>query len=133
MDLPRAARARGSRGTHAAALCRAGEARRDESRVVSGDAMTGTRDEGRGTSSGGRSSPIPRPSSLFGDPYDLVIVGAGIYGAFAAWDAALRGLRVALIDRGDFGGETSANSLKIVHGGLRHLQSADLTRVREGV
>ena len=60
--------------------------------------------------------------------FDLVIIGAGIHGAFAAWDAALRGHRVALIDRGDFGGETSSNSMKIAHGGLRYLQHADVTR-----
>ena len=82
-------------------------------------------------------SPLPTPGSrvahLARDSYDIVVIGGGAYGAFAAWDAALRGLRVALVERGDFGGETSANSLKIVHGGLRHLQSADLARVREGV
>ena len=65
--------------------------------------------------------------------YDVVVVGAGIYGAVTAWDAALRGLSVALIDRGDFGGKTSANSLKIVHGGLRYLQNLDFKRVRESV
>jgi glycerol-3-phosphate dehydrogenase len=63
--------------------------------------------------------------------FDLVVVGAGVHGAFAAWDAALRGLSVALIDRGDFGGATSANSLRIVHGGLRYLQRMDVARARE--
>ena len=65
--------------------------------------------------------------------YDLLIVGAGIYGAAAAWDATLRGLSVALIDKGDFGGATSSNSLKIVHGGLRYLQQLDLKRMRESI
>ncbi len=65
--------------------------------------------------------------------YDLLVIGAGIYGACAAWDAALRGLSVALIDRGDFGGATSQNSQKIIHGGLRYLQQADLVRVRESI
>ena len=65
--------------------------------------------------------------------YDVLIVGAGIYGATAAWDAALRGLSVALIDKGDFGGATSANSLKIVHGGLRYLQTLDVERMRESI
>jgi glycerol-3-phosphate dehydrogenase len=46
------------------------------------------------------------------------------------WDATLRGLSAALIERGDFGQETSANSLKTVHGGLRYLQDADVTLVR---
>jgi glycerol-3-phosphate dehydrogenase len=71
--------------------------------------------------------------ALTAERYDVAVVGAGVYGAFVAWDAALRGLRVALVDRGDFGGGTSANSLKLVHGGLRYLQSADLRRMRESV
>jgi glycerol-3-phosphate dehydrogenase len=68
---------------------------------------------------------------LTGREFDLVIVGGGICGAAAAWDATQRGLSVALLDRGDFGGETSANSLKVVHGGIRYLQHLDLARVRE--
>ena len=68
---------------------------------------------------------------LAGREFDLVIVGGGICGAAAAWDATQRGLSVALLDRGDFGGETSANSLKVVHGGIRYLQHLDLARVRE--
>ena len=59
------------------------------------------------------------------------MVGGGITGAAAAWDAALRGLRVALVEAGDFGGATSWNSLKTIHGGLRHLQRADLASVLE--
>ena len=59
--------------------------------------------------------------------------GAGIYGACVAWDAALRGLRVALVEQGDFGQETSANSLRTVHGGLRYLQHADFRRMRESI
>jgi len=62
--------------------------------------------------------------------FDLLIVGGGIHGAWVAWDAALRGLSVALIDRGDFGHATSANSLKTVHGGLRYLRDGDLGLVR---
>jgi len=65
--------------------------------------------------------------------YDVVVIGAGIYGAAAAWDATLRGLKVALIDKGDFGNATSANSLKIMHGGLRYLQQLDLKRMRESI
>jgi glycerol-3-phosphate dehydrogenase len=71
--------------------------------------------------------------ALSNKQFDLLIIGAGIYGAAAARDAALRGLSVALIDKGDFGGRTSANSLKIVHGGLRYLQTLDLARVRESI
>jgi glycerol-3-phosphate dehydrogenase len=62
--------------------------------------------------------------------FDLVIVGAGIYGAIAAWDATLRGLSVALIDQGDFGGATSFNNLKTLHGGLRALQALNLRQMR---
>src|SRR5690606_6739233 len=47
------------------------------------------------------------------------------------WDAALRGLRVALVERDDFCAGTSWNSLKTIHGGLRSLQNLDVTRVRE--
>ncbi|HEX4268812.1 MAG TPA: FAD-dependent oxidoreductase [Steroidobacteraceae bacterium] len=65
--------------------------------------------------------------------YDLVVVGGGIYGACAAWEGALRGLRVALIDAGDFGGGTSGNSLRTLHGGLRHLQRLDFKRMRESI
>ncbi len=70
---------------------------------------------------------------LSGQTFDMLIVGGGIYGAAAAWDAVSRGLSVALIEKGDFGGATSANSLKIVHGGLRYLQSLDVERMRESI
>ena len=65
--------------------------------------------------------------------FDVLIVGGGIYGAAAAREAASRGLSTALIERGDFGGRTSANSLKTIHGGLRYLQTLDLKRFRESV
>jgi glycerol-3-phosphate dehydrogenase len=69
-------------------------------------------------------------AALADTTFDLVVVGAGIYGALAAWAAAARGLRVALIDRGDFGGATSANSMKTLHGGLRSLQSLNVAQMR---
>jgi glycerol-3-phosphate dehydrogenase len=65
--------------------------------------------------------------------YDLVVVGGGIHGACTAWEGALRGLRVALIEAGDFGCATSSNSLRTLHGGLRHLQRLDLKRMRESI
>ena len=65
--------------------------------------------------------------------FDLLIVGAGIYGACAAWDASLRGLAVAVVDQGDFGAATSANSLRIVHGGLRYLARGEFSRMRESI
>lgn len=69
--------------------------------------------------------------ALTGREHDLAIVGGGIYGAAAAWDAAQRGLRVALIDARDFGSGASWNSLKTIHGGLRHLQRADIAGLRD--
>lgn len=65
--------------------------------------------------------------------YDVLIIGGGIYGATAAWEAASRGLSVALFEKGDFGSGTSANSLKVIHGGIRYLQSMDLARLRQSV
>ncbi len=65
--------------------------------------------------------------------FDILIVGGGIYGAAAAWEASKQGLTTALIEKSDFGGATSANSLKTVHGGLRYLQTLDIKRVRESV
>jgi glycerol-3-phosphate dehydrogenase len=63
----------------------------------------------------------------------VVIVGGGIYGICTAWAAVRRGLSVALIERGDFAQATSANSFKMVHGGIRYLQHADVPRIRESV
>lgn len=65
--------------------------------------------------------------------FDILIIGSGIYGATIAHAAAKQGLKVALIDKGDFGHSTSANSLKIVHGGLRYLQQLDIRRMRESI
>jgi glycerol-3-phosphate dehydrogenase len=73
------------------------------------------------------------PSNLGDEPFDVLVVGAGIHGACLAREAALRGLSVALVDRGDFGAATSANSQRILHGGLRYLQSLDFKRMRESV
>jgi glycerol-3-phosphate dehydrogenase len=65
--------------------------------------------------------------------HDVVVVGGGISGVTAAWDAAQRGLATALIEADDFGGGVSWNSLKTIHGGLRHLQRADIASLRESV
>jgi len=65
--------------------------------------------------------------------FDLLVIGGGITGALAAWDAAMRGLSVGLIERGDFGGATSSASGKIIHGGLRYLQHGEVRRVRESL
>lgn len=65
--------------------------------------------------------------------YDLIVVGGGIYGAMLTLEAARRGLKPLLLERGDFGSGTSFNSLRIVHGGLRYLQGMDLYRFYESV
>ncbi|MEO7985414.1 MAG: FAD-dependent oxidoreductase, partial [Gemmatimonadales bacterium] len=79
----------------------------------------------------GQSTVRPELSALANSEFDMVVVGGGIGGAAVAWDAALRGLSVALVERADFGGATSAESLKVVHGGIRYLQHLDAARVRE--
>jgi len=65
--------------------------------------------------------------------HDLVVIGGGIHGVTAAYDAAQRGLSVALVEAQDFGAGVSWNSLKTIHGGLRHLQRADLGQARESM
>jgi glycerol-3-phosphate dehydrogenase len=71
------------------------------------------------------------PAALAAREHDVVVVGGGVYGAAAAWDAAQRGLAVALVERQDFGAGCSWNSLKTIHGGMRYLQKLDLRRLRE--
>jgi glycerol-3-phosphate dehydrogenase len=71
------------------------------------------------------------PVNLTKKDFDILVIGGGIYGACMVWEAASRGLSVALIERGDFCSATSANSLKIIHGGLRYLQHGDFKRMRE--
>lgn len=71
--------------------------------------------------------------ALSGRTFDVLVVGGGIYGLAIAYDAAQRGLTVALIERGDFGGGASFNHLRTIHGGLRYLQTLDIRRARESV
>ena len=70
---------------------------------------------------------------LESDPYDLLVVGGGIYGLASAYDAASRGLRVALVEADDFGSGASFNHQKTVHGGLRSLGAGHLGRAREAI
>jgi glycerol-3-phosphate dehydrogenase len=72
-------------------------------------------------------------SRLWSPHFDLLVVGGGIYGLIVACDASMRGLAVALVDRGDFGGASSFNHLRTIHGGLRYLQTVDIHRARESV
>jgi glycerol-3-phosphate dehydrogenase len=65
--------------------------------------------------------------------HDVLIIGGGIHGAALAHSCARQGMRVALVEQGDFGQATSANSLKIMHGGLRYLQHLNLKRMRESI
>jgi len=70
---------------------------------------------------------------LASQTFDLLVVGGGIYGLTIAYDAAQRGLSVALVERDDFGSGASFNHLRTIHGGVRYLQTLDLARARESV
>src|SRR3954453_15187177 len=74
-----------------------------------------------------------QPDALTEEVFDLLVIGGGITGAGVALDAALRGLRVALVDKGDFAGGTSSVSSKLIHGGLRYLERGDIRLVREAL
>lgn len=67
------------------------------------------------------------------EEWDLLVVGGGITGAATARDAVLRGLRVALVEQGDFAFGTSSRSSRLIHGGLRYLAGFDFGLVREGL
>ncbi|HEV3468278.1 MAG TPA: glycerol-3-phosphate dehydrogenase/oxidase [Pyrinomonadaceae bacterium] len=73
------------------------------------------------------------PRDLAAARFDVIIVGAGINGAGVARDAAMRGLRVLLLDKGDLGGATTAWSSRLIHGGLRYLEHGELGLVRESL
>jgi glycerol-3-phosphate dehydrogenase len=70
---------------------------------------------------------------LTGRTFDVLVVGGGVYGLAIAYDAAQRGLSVALVERDDFGSGASFNHLRTIHGGLRYLQSAAVGRARESM
>jgi glycerol-3-phosphate dehydrogenase len=70
---------------------------------------------------------------LANETFDILIIGGGVTGACVARDASLRGLKVALIERNDFAGATSAHNSKLVHGGLRYLRNFELGLVRESL
>ena len=74
-----------------------------------------------------------RPQPLLDAEFDVVIIGGGMAGAGVARDLAMRGLAVALLDRGDFGAGTTSRSSKLVHGGLRYLELFDFALVRESL
>jgi glycerol-3-phosphate dehydrogenase len=71
-------------------------------------------------------------SALQGE-FDLLVCGGGIYGAWTAYDATLRGLKVALVEQGDWASATSSASSKLIHGGLRYLETYDFKLVRKAL
>ena len=72
-------------------------------------------------------------SRLESEPFDLAIVGGGISGVAIAHEAASRGLRVALLERHDFASGTTTASTKLIHGGVRYLESYEFGLVREAL
>jgi len=70
-------------------------------------------------------------SQIKDQQFDVLICGGGIYGAWTAYDATLRGLKVAIVDQGDWACATSSASSKLIHGGLRYLESLDFKLVRK--
>ncbi|MEJ2769006.1 FAD-dependent oxidoreductase, partial [Mycetohabitans sp. B46] len=70
---------------------------------------------------------------LSDDTFDMLIVGGGVTGAYAALDASLRGYRVALVEKSDFASGTSSKSSKMVHGGLRYIEQGNLSLVRHSL
>jgi len=73
------------------------------------------------------------PEALTGRRFDLLVVGGGIHGLFAAYDAAARGLSVALVERDDFGSGLSFNHQRTIHGGLRALQHGNLQKTHRQI
>src|SRR5215467_7012245 len=71
--------------------------------------------------------------SLAGTTFDLLIVGGGIHGLMAAYEAGARGLKVALVDRGDFAAATSFNHQRTAHGGLRSLGAGRIDLARDSI
>lgn len=65
------------------------------------------------------------------EPFDIVVIGAGITGAGVAREAAMRGLRVALVEKDDFASGTSSRSSRLIHGGIRYLEHGELHLVYE--
>lgn len=80
--------------------------------------------------------PFDRAASLQAlreEDFDLVVIGGGITGAGVVLDAAARGMRVALVEAGDFAEGTSSKSSKLVHGGLRYLQQGEINLVYQAL
>ena len=65
--------------------------------------------------------------------FDVIVIGGGITGASVAYEAATRGLKVALLEKKDFSWATSAATSKMIHGGLRYLVNGEISLVRESL
>lgn len=72
-------------------------------------------------------------SQLDNQHFDVLVCGGGIYGAWTAYDATLRGLKVAIVEQNDWAGATSSASSKLIHGGLRYLESYDFKLVKKSL
>jgi glycerol-3-phosphate dehydrogenase len=72
-------------------------------------------------------------SALRSGRFDVLVIGGGIYGAWTAYDAASRGLSVALVEKRDWGAGTSSASSKLIHGGLRYLEHYEFGLVRHAL
>src|SRR5918912_3223084 len=73
------------------------------------------------------------PQDISSYPFDVILIGAGINGAGIARDAAMRGLRVLLLDKGDIASGTTQWSTRLIHGGLRYLERYEVSLVRESL
>jgi glycerol-3-phosphate dehydrogenase len=76
---------------------------------------------------------IRRDPSRLDDAYDVLVIGGGVSGVCVAREAALRGLTVLLVDKGDFGAGTSSATTKYIHGGIRYLEQREFAVVRESL
>lgn len=76
---------------------------------------------------------IRNTAALKNQHYDLLVIGGGIYGAWTAYDAAQRGLSVALVEKHDWASGTSSASSKLIHGGLRYLEHYEFSLVRHAL
>ncbi len=77
--------------------------------------------------------PLVRNVAGLSAEFDLLVIGGGIYGAWTAYDAAQRGLKVALIEKNDWASGTSSASSKLIHGGLRYLEHYEFALVRHAL
>src|ERR687883_1239384 len=73
------------------------------------------------------------PHDISDYPFDVIVIGAGINGAAVARDAAMRGLKVLLLDKGDISSGTTQWATRLIHGGLRYLEHYEFALVRESL